>query len=73
MSHEKKSIGETGEKNRVEPGTLYLVATPIGNRSDLSDRAKNCAPAGASSACICPIGSPICFMPCGRRRSNPSG
>ena len=42
MSSIKRTADTAEEKNRIEGGTLYLVATPIGNLADLS-----------GSSCLC--------------------
>jgi len=40
IASSKPRAGETADRARVRPGTLYVVATPIGNMGDLSPRAR---------------------------------
>ena len=35
----KNTFVSDGEKNKIVPGTLYLVGTPLGNASDIGERA----------------------------------
>ena len=76
----QKEYADLIEQNVALNGLQGRVTAVFGDLRDRDSvpgegydlRAKNCAPAVASSACICPTVFPICFRRCVARGSKPS-